>query len=248
MMQPSIAIANKKSSTLSRLADDSSPLLLLMVDPDAPTPDMPTTADILHWLAPNMKATTAPQDSGALQGQSVLTNSTPNIVPFAPPAPPATSAAHRYVLYLFEQPSGFTVPKQFTQFSAQNRAGFDLAGFISAATLAEPIAANFLYVSGQQAVSPDFQAPPGGTFPGGNGDAVGLPGSGASAAAAAAPSATGSPAAGAAGAVSSAGAGDLVSSSAGQILTGMGTVGVDGSCSCSVTCSAGSFMEVSMQR
>lgn len=248
MMQPSIAIDGKNSATLAKFTDDGGNLLLVMIDPDAPSPDMPTSSAILHWMAPNLAATTNAQDFGPLQGQSVLSNSTPNAVPFAPPGPPATSAAHRYLLFLFEQPQNFAVPAQFTQFNAQNRANFDFTGFITAAGLGAPLAVNFMYVSGQDAVPTDFQGPPFSTFPGGNGNAIGLPGSTAAAAPAPVPVASGGT--GATGALPPLATGTTApgtipvggGAGIGQTVTGVGMINIDGSCACNVVCPAGSFM------
>lgn len=227
--QPNIGINVKQSETLARVADASSPLLLVMIDPDAPSPDAPSAANILHWMAPDLSAKTAAQDFGPLQGQAVLTNSTPNVVPFAPPGPPATSSAHRYLLFLFEQPQGFAVPAQFAQFNAMTRTNFDFNGFISAAGLGAPIAVNFMYVSGQDVVPMDFQGAPFTEFPGGNGNAIGLPGSTAVASN---------------GTMAAAPAGGLISATPGQATMGMGIVGADGSCTCNVACPAGSFPNV----
>lgn len=217
------------------MADASSPLLLVMIDPDAPSPDAPSASNILHWMAPDMSAKTAAQDFGPLQGQAVLTNSTPNVVPFAPPGPPATSSAHRYLLFLFEQPQGFAVPAQFTQFNAMTRTNFDFNAFIAAAALGAPIAVNFMYVSGQDVVPVDFQGAPFSEFPGGNGNAIGLPGSTAvsnGTQGAAPPAAGSSP------------TGGVISATPNQPSMGTGVLGADGSCTCNVACPAGSFPNV----
>lgn len=140
----------------------------MMVDPDAPTPEAPTAGFFLHWMASDMMATT---------GQSALTNSTPNLVSYIPPGPPASSSAHRYILYAFEQPANFALPPQFANVNDANRASFNVTAFVQAANLGTPVAANYMYVSAQASVPPTFQAAPGGSFPGGNGNAVGLPGS-----------------------------------------------------------------------
>lgn len=244
MMQPNVALPVKNSSTLSRVADEGSNVMLVMIDPDAPTPDNPSASQILHWLATDLSAKTAAQDFGALQGQAVLSGSgQADVVPFAPPGPPATSAAHRYLLFLFAQPDNFAVPAQFSQFNAQSRTGFDLNAFVAAAQLPAPLAVNFMYVSGQDVVPLDFQGAPFSQFPGGNGNAIGLPGSTAGTASASngtVPIAAPPAASGAAGA----GAGGLITGSAGQTMTGMGTLGADGACTCNVACPAGSFPNV----
>lgn len=158
--QPTVAITSQNTT--------GKPLVVMMVDPDAPTPEAPTVGFFLHWMATDMVATT---------GQSALTNSTPNPVSYIPPGPPASSAAHRYVLYAFEQPANFALPPQFANVNDANRANFNVTAFIQAANLGTPVAANFMYVSASANVPPTFQAAPGGSFPGGNGNAVGLPGS-----------------------------------------------------------------------
>lgn len=232
-----------------------------MIDPDAPTPNAPTASAILHWMATDLEAITAPQDFGPLRAQSVLMTMTPNPVPYAPPGPPPTSSAHRYLLFLFAQPANFAVPAAFAQFSATNRAKFDLNAFVSAAGLAAPLAVNFMYVSSQPAVLPDFQGPPGGQFPGGNGDAIGLAGSTAAAPAvpAGGAGAGAAPAAPAEGAGAGAGAAPqaengttgatpasgLIAGTPGEVSMGTGVFNAaDGSCTCNVACPAGSLARV----
>lgn len=148
------------------------PLLVMMVDPDAPTPEAPTAGFFLHWMASNMVTT-----MGGANGEAVLTNSTPNIASYVPPGPPATSSAHRYIFYAFEQPANFALPPQFANVNDANRVKFDVKAFAQAANLGAPVAANFMYVSAQSSVPPTFQAAPNGTFPGGNGNAIGMAGS-----------------------------------------------------------------------
>lgn len=60
-----------------------------MVDPDAPTPQNPTVAQIRHLLAPNMTL------NGSLAEGAVLVNNTPAISNFLRPTPPAGSDPHR---------------------------------------------------------------------------------------------------------------------------------------------------------
>lgn len=145
-----------------------------MVDPDATTPDNPDHRFILHWLAPNVTqgapgSATAPGQTGLAQ----LTNATENFTPYRSPGPALNSSAHRYILYAFRQPEGFAVPSEFDTFAGgANRMGFNLTGFVEAAGLGNPAAAEYMYVSRQAAVPGDFVALPGGEFPGGNGNAI----------------------------------------------------------------------------
>ncbi|KAF7298888.1 CEN-like protein 2 [Mycena indigotica] len=72
------------------------PFVVAAVDPDAPTPQTPTSAQIRHFLGGNFV------NEGGL-----LVNKTPAISEFRQPTPPAGSDAHRYVFLVFRQSSGF---------------------------------------------------------------------------------------------------------------------------------------------
>lgn len=111
------------------------PFVIAAVDPDAPTPQDPTNAQIRHFLGGNF----TPNTSG------LLSNSTPALSEFRQPTPPAGSDAHRYIFLLFEQPRGFnsqTVVNTTTP--VQN---FDIAAFASAVGLGDPIAGSFMLVA-----------------------------------------------------------------------------------------------------
>lgn len=154
------------------LAQYTGAYLVLMVDPDVPTPTNPTSRFLLHWLAPNFRpAGAAPSALRALPG-TVLTNRTANTVSYRRPSPGTTSDAHRYILYAFAQPANFSIPPAFTNFTDANRAGFNLTRFVAQARLGAPLAAQYFFVSNKTGVPGGFQAAPGGTYPGGNGAAV----------------------------------------------------------------------------
>lgn len=151
------------------IADYQGQYLILMVDPDAPSPDDPSRRFILHWLATNM----APNTPARIpQTGRMLTNFTPAMVPYRGPGPPPTSSAHRYILYAFQQPDNFAIPAAFRGFSDQNRTNFNLDNFIKDAGLGRPAAGEYFYTSRQQGVPGDFIALPGGKYPGGNGNAI----------------------------------------------------------------------------
>lgn len=150
-----------------------------MIDPDAPTPGATNGRTILHMLATGVRldaanATQPANSSAALRGQRMLNLGTVRAqVPYAAPAPPPTSAAHRYILYAFAEPAGFKVPAAFANFSATNRAGFNIQNFLRDGKInSGPVAANYFYVSRQASVPATFTAQPGGTYPGGNGNAI----------------------------------------------------------------------------
>lgn len=148
--------------------------LVIMVDPDASTPEDPSRRFILHWLAPNIT-----QATNNSSGGSVRTLSPPSasggtdFVSYRPPTPPDTSSAHRYIIYAFEQPSNFTIPAAYSSLAGgNNRTNFNLTTFMSAAGLGRPAAAEYFYVNRQAQVPGTFVALAGATYPGGNGGAI----------------------------------------------------------------------------
>lgn len=60
------------------------PFVIAAVDPDAPTPQTPTSAQIRHFLGGDFT-----------RFRDTLTNSTPAVSEFRQPTPPAGSPAHR---------------------------------------------------------------------------------------------------------------------------------------------------------
>ncbi|KAF4157689.1 hypothetical protein CNMCM6936_000916 [Aspergillus lentulus] len=71
---------------------------LLLVDPDAPTPDDPKFAFWRHWVVSGLKAAEA--DSG-----TALTE-------YLGPGPKDDSRPHRYLFLLFREPAGFALTKE----------------------------------------------------------------------------------------------------------------------------------------
>ncbi|EHA56951.1 hypothetical protein MGG_06844 [Pyricularia oryzae 70-15] len=163
--QPQLAVDPTKFRSL---ADYTGQYVVIMIDPDAPSPDNPIRRSILHWLASGITQTLG-GGSGRISGQRSLTNSTPATVPYAAPGPPPSSSAHRYFFYIWQQPPGFQVPSSF---NPNNRANFDIENFVRETNLGAPAAANYIYVSRQDSVPMTFIASPGSEYPGGNGNAV----------------------------------------------------------------------------
>lgn len=138
--QPQLAVDPTKFRSL---ADYTGQYVVIMIDPDAPSPDNPIRRSILHWLASGITQTLG-GGSGRISGQRSLTNSTPATVPYAAPGPPPSSSAHRYFFYIWQQPPGFQVPSSF---NPNNRANFDIENFVRETNLGAPAAANYIYVS-----------------------------------------------------------------------------------------------------
>ncbi|TLS26151.1 hypothetical protein PpBr36_05008 [Pyricularia pennisetigena] len=169
--QPQLAVDQKK---FKALADYKGEYMIVMIDPDAPSPDNPRLRSILHWFQASVTAQTTVASNSTLGGQTALLPKAgaQALAPYVPPGPPPTSSAHRYIIYAFAQPSNFSMPRTFSNFSATNRAGFNIDNFVRDAKLAKPLAAEYFYVSRQANVPGTFVDQPGGSYPGGNGNAI----------------------------------------------------------------------------
>lgn len=149
--------------------------MIIMVDPDASTPEDPSRRFILHWMAPNVTQSQGANGQRQLNPPSTsnVAGGVPDFVSYQAPTPGNTSSAHRYIIYAFQQPASFVVPSAFAGLAGgQNRANFNLTSFLSAAGLPRPAAAEYFYVNRQSQVPGNFIALPGATYPGGNGGAI----------------------------------------------------------------------------
>ncbi|KAF9073593.1 PEBP-like protein [Rhodocollybia butyracea] len=110
------------------------PFVVAVIDPDAPTPQDPSEAEIRHFLGANFFASRGePQP---------LTNRTPAISNFLMPTPPAGSPPHRYTFLLFHQPAGFN--QQTLVNSTTSIENFNLSSFAEATGLGRPIGGTFM--------------------------------------------------------------------------------------------------------
>jgi len=99
------------------------PYLIVMVDPDAPTPQNNSEAQIRHFVGPDFVG------QSPTSGTFILTNQTAALSPYLGPSPPAGSPAHRYVLLMYLQSSPtFTTPSSFDASSVTN---FNVTEFTS---------------------------------------------------------------------------------------------------------------------
>lgn len=110
------------------------PFVVATVDPDAPTPQDPTQAQIRHFLGGNF-----------FNHGGLLVNNTPALSEFLQPTPPAGSDAHRYVFLLFEQSPEFA--SQTLVNSTTSIALFNISQFTHAVHLGDPIAGTFMMVA-----------------------------------------------------------------------------------------------------
>ncbi|OAA65694.1 Phosphatidylethanolamine-binding protein PEBP [Niveomyces insectorum RCEF 264] len=127
--QPTIALST---------ANASSTYLFIMMDLDVPAGGARST--LLHAMLQDFKAS----GSGG-----VLTSTATGPASYMGPAPPKETPAHphHYVQVLFEQPAGFAVPATM-QSAVRSRLGFNLANFVTAASLGAPVAGNYFTVTG----------------------------------------------------------------------------------------------------
>ncbi|KAH7139792.1 phosphatidylethanolamine-binding protein [Dactylonectria estremocensis] len=94
---------------------------LLLVDPDAPTPDDPKFAFWRHWVLPGLQI----NEQGATQTKDALTE-------YLGPGPKDDSKPHRYLFLLFREPVGlFLVKEDVGGEEFIQRRSFDPATFIS---------------------------------------------------------------------------------------------------------------------
>ncbi|KAJ7480629.1 PEBP-like protein [Mycena latifolia] len=110
------------------------PFVVATVDPDAPTPQDPSFAQIRHFLGGNF-----------FNHNGHLVNSTPAVSEFVQPAPPAGSDAHRYIFLLFKQSREFA--HQTLVNATTSIALFNISEFASAVDLGSPIAGTFMLVA-----------------------------------------------------------------------------------------------------
>ncbi|KAI0677394.1 phosphatidylethanolamine-binding protein [Trametes maxima] len=132
-IRPQVFLTSNDTSLASQT------FVLVMVDPDAPTPQNPSAAQIRHFLAPGLQA------NGSLAAGSALVNNTPAISDFLRPSPPAGSDPHRYTLLLFVQPANFTTVAPTFVNASTPISNFNVSLFAQEVGLGSPIAGNFFF-------------------------------------------------------------------------------------------------------
>ncbi|RHZ48254.1 hypothetical protein CDV55_101063 [Aspergillus turcosus] len=98
---PSVSFSKEEDDAPSSA---STSYTLLLVDPDAPTPDDPKFAFWRHWVVSGLKAETATATATA-DGGTALTE-------YLGPGPKDESRPHRYLFLLFREPGGFALTKE----------------------------------------------------------------------------------------------------------------------------------------
>ncbi|KAH6911201.1 phosphatidylethanolamine-binding protein [Coprinopsis sp. MPI-PUGE-AT-0042] len=114
----------------------SGPFVIIMADPDVPTPQNPTYGPVRHWLAGNYYPSPT---------SNVLTPSGTAITPYFQPTPGVGSPAHRYTFLLYKQPANFNEQRVVTpQTSILN---WNVSQFATQVGLGDPVAGTFMMVT-----------------------------------------------------------------------------------------------------
>ncbi|KAJ7055970.1 PEBP-like protein [Mycena amicta] len=112
------------------------PFVVATVDPDAPTPQDPTEAQVRHFLAGNFFLH---------EGLGLLKNNTPAVSNWRQPTPPAGSDAHRYIFLVFHQSPAFAHQQLVNATTSVDN--FNISAFAAAVGLGNPIAGTFMKVA-----------------------------------------------------------------------------------------------------
>jgi phosphatidylethanolamine-binding protein len=111
------------------------------LDIDAPFPQSGFLGPILHWIQPGLKAT--PSADGTPQ----LESSEPFVANYIGPAPPPFGGPHRYIFFLYEQPTEFDgkkyAPPEGKTLGNFKRMWYDLDAFEKEVKLGPALAVNY---------------------------------------------------------------------------------------------------------
>ncbi|KAF9522743.1 PEBP-like protein [Crepidotus variabilis] len=116
----------------------SGPFVVTVLDPDAPSPQNTSWAQVRHFLAGNFYF-----EFGASGPQ--LVNKTPAVSDWKAPSPPEGSDAHKYAFLLYKQSPEFN--DQTLVNSSTPIKNFNISQFAVATGLGQPIAGTFILVA-----------------------------------------------------------------------------------------------------
>ncbi|KAJ3564825.1 hypothetical protein NP233_g8041 [Leucocoprinus birnbaumii] len=116
--------------------------VVVAIDPDAPTPQDPSAAQVRHFLGGDYW----PFKLGPFDiSTPLLVNTTSAVSEWLQPAPPEDSDPHRYIFLAFKQPDGFN--KQTLVTPETDILNWDLKDFVDGVGLGDPIAGTYMLVS-----------------------------------------------------------------------------------------------------
>lgn len=122
-------------------------------------PNITGNTTALHWILPGLAAS----NTTARAAVTGLASTASVIAPYINPQPPA-GQSHTYTLFLYDEPSNFTVPADYTAYFANltasplNRVGFNMTKFTDESGLGSPVAANWFLVSNFSSSTPSTTA------------------------------------------------------------------------------------------
>ncbi|KAI0903151.1 phosphatidylethanolamine-binding protein [Ustulina deusta] len=136
--QPTIGISGPANGTYVWMLIGKS---TNFINPSAGQP-----ATYLHTVLRDFKASGA----ASVAGVTTLTTTANGPVSWFAPQPPAENPPHphRYTNLLWEQPANWQVPSAANTMLQNQKVGFDVLKFITAAGLSNPVAANYFNVTG----------------------------------------------------------------------------------------------------
>jgi phosphatidylethanolamine-binding protein (PEBP) family uncharacterized protein len=110
--------------------------LVVGLDIDAPFPSFGVLGPILHWIQPGLK-----------DNDGQLDKTEPFVANYIGPAPPPGSSPHRYVFFLYEQPTGFDgqkyAPPNGQNLGNWHRMRYDLDAWEKEVHLGSVLAVNY---------------------------------------------------------------------------------------------------------
>ncbi|TFK93685.1 PEBP-like protein [Polyporus arcularius HHB13444] len=131
LLRPQVSLTSDNST----LANET--FVLVLVDPDAPTPQNTSAAQIRHILAGGLRP------NGSLADGTLLVKSTPAVSDYLNPNPPAGSDPHRYTVLLYVQPENFDIEVSRFVNASTPIFGFNVSVFAQELGLGSPVAGNF---------------------------------------------------------------------------------------------------------
>ncbi|KAI1080790.1 PEBP-like protein [Whalleya microplaca] len=151
--EPGLALTKAETTrqpTIGLSGEAAGTYLWMMIDLDASTnfqnPSAGQAVTYLHTVIQDFKAS----GSASADGVNTLTSTATGPVAWFNPMPGAENPPHphRYTNLLWEQPEDWALPTAANSMLQQQKVGFSVLEFITAAGLSTPIAANYFNVTG----------------------------------------------------------------------------------------------------
>ena len=103
---PSSSSSQNAAATPSQTFSHNQHFTLMLLDPDAPTPDDPKFAYWRHWVVTNISVTAPEEEGEAGSGKGDVVGTGKTLTRYLAPGPKDESGPHRYLFLLFREPEG----------------------------------------------------------------------------------------------------------------------------------------------